>query len=277
MPQANSTTSSPRATSPAASEATLPCSAVISAASSPRCCLIQLAEREHHVGPLDQRGLRASRARRRGRGLPPPRRPRPPPAKSTVPLTCAGCRVVDVTAAGRRRPSTACRRSSASMLHPTRFAHLPHGRSSSPVCCRTGSGRQLTLCKHGVGSGSLDVSAVSVPGGGRRMLPTVAEVLALDPRAPRRARGCWPPPTGSTPGALGARDRAGPGRAPAARRRAGAVHRHRAAATTRRADPLRRRPGRRSGSARWPSSSAPGTPAACRPRWFGARRGTGCR
>ena len=34
MPQANSTTSRPRATSPAASEATLPCSLVISAASS---------------------------------------------------------------------------------------------------------------------------------------------------------------------------------------------------------------------------------------------------
>ena len=34
MPQANSTTSRPRATSPAASEATLPCSAVISAARS---------------------------------------------------------------------------------------------------------------------------------------------------------------------------------------------------------------------------------------------------
>ena len=34
MPQANSTTSRPRATSPAASPATLPCSALISAASS---------------------------------------------------------------------------------------------------------------------------------------------------------------------------------------------------------------------------------------------------
>jgi hypothetical protein len=34
MPQAKSTTSMPRATSPAASEATLPCSAVISRASS---------------------------------------------------------------------------------------------------------------------------------------------------------------------------------------------------------------------------------------------------
>ena len=39
MPQANSTTSRPRATSPAASLATLPCSAVISAASSPVCAL----------------------------------------------------------------------------------------------------------------------------------------------------------------------------------------------------------------------------------------------
>ena len=35
MPQANSTTSWPRATSPAASESTLPCSAVMIAASSP--------------------------------------------------------------------------------------------------------------------------------------------------------------------------------------------------------------------------------------------------
>ena len=35
MPQANSTTSWPRAISPSASECTLPCSAVMSAASSP--------------------------------------------------------------------------------------------------------------------------------------------------------------------------------------------------------------------------------------------------
>ncbi len=34
MPQANSTTSSPRCTSPSASESTLPCSSVISSASS---------------------------------------------------------------------------------------------------------------------------------------------------------------------------------------------------------------------------------------------------
>jgi hypothetical protein len=38
MPQANSTTSSPRATSPAASEATLPCSELTSPASSAVCC-----------------------------------------------------------------------------------------------------------------------------------------------------------------------------------------------------------------------------------------------
>jgi hypothetical protein len=40
IPQANSTTSSPRDTSPAASEATLPCSELISAARSALCCLI---------------------------------------------------------------------------------------------------------------------------------------------------------------------------------------------------------------------------------------------
>ncbi len=40
MPQANSTTSSPRATSPSASEVTLPCSELISPASSARCAMI---------------------------------------------------------------------------------------------------------------------------------------------------------------------------------------------------------------------------------------------
>ena len=49
MPQANSTTSSPRATSPAASEVTLPCSALISAASSPACATISSRNRNRMV------------------------------------------------------------------------------------------------------------------------------------------------------------------------------------------------------------------------------------
>ena len=86
MPQANSTTSRPRATSPAASEATLPCSAVMSCGQLGRVVLDQLAEREQDRGALGQRdaapglgGLLAAahRVRRRPAVL----------AKSTVPVT----------------------------------------------------------------------------------------------------------------------------------------------------------------------------------------------
>ena len=45
MPQANSTTSIPRVSEPVASLKTLPCSAVISAASSSRCCSISSRKR----------------------------------------------------------------------------------------------------------------------------------------------------------------------------------------------------------------------------------------
>ena len=55
MPQANSTTSRPRATSPAASEATLPCSSVISCAIWLGVGPDELAEREQHRGALGQR------------------------------------------------------------------------------------------------------------------------------------------------------------------------------------------------------------------------------
>ncbi len=49
MPQANSTTSAPRAISPAASEATLPCSELISAASSP--CRARSCSRNANITP----------------------------------------------------------------------------------------------------------------------------------------------------------------------------------------------------------------------------------
>ena len=45
MPQANSTTSSPRATSPSASDTTLPCSAVIRVARSRACLAISSRNR----------------------------------------------------------------------------------------------------------------------------------------------------------------------------------------------------------------------------------------
>ncbi len=56
MPQANSTTSSPRCTSPSASDSTLPCSAVTIAASSLAVALQQLLEAEHHPGAAQRRG-----------------------------------------------------------------------------------------------------------------------------------------------------------------------------------------------------------------------------
>ena len=75
------------------------------------------------------------------------------------------------------------------------------------------------------------------------MLPTVADVLALEPvrrGAPRVLTGRRP---ARRPGALGARHRARRGRAPAARRRARPVHRDRAAARRRRAGQVRGRAG----------------------------------
>ena len=57
MPQANSATSRPRVTSPSASESTLPCSAVMSAAMSLLALVEQLAEGEEHAGALRERGV----------------------------------------------------------------------------------------------------------------------------------------------------------------------------------------------------------------------------
>ena len=68
MPQANSTTSRPRATSPAASEATLPCSARDQRGQLGLALADQLAEGEHDAGPLDQRGLPPAGERRFRRG-----------------------------------------------------------------------------------------------------------------------------------------------------------------------------------------------------------------
>ena len=87
MPQANSTTSRPRATSPAASEATLPCSSVISCAISPAFATsrssrnansteARLASETRRQSP--NASLAAATARSTSAR----------PAKSTWPLTC---------------------------------------------------------------------------------------------------------------------------------------------------------------------------------------------
>ena len=68
MPQQNSITSSPRATSPIASESTLPCSAVSSRASSSRCACEELADAEEELGAPRERE-RAPGRERRLRGL----------------------------------------------------------------------------------------------------------------------------------------------------------------------------------------------------------------
>ena len=61
-PQANSTFSRPRAISPAASESTLPCSAVMIAASSSAAVVQQLAEREQDGRALATAAACATRA-----------------------------------------------------------------------------------------------------------------------------------------------------------------------------------------------------------------------
>ncbi len=68
MPQANSTTSVPRMTSPRASENTLPCSTVISRASSSSVLLEQRLEPEHDPRALQRRRGRPGRQRSLGRG-----------------------------------------------------------------------------------------------------------------------------------------------------------------------------------------------------------------
>ena len=96
MPQANSTTSRPLVTSPAASESTLPCSAVITRGQLVRLGAQQLAEREHHRGPL--RTSDVPRQPGSGRGAAPPRRRRRPAGEVDLPADLAGGRVEDVAA-----------------------------------------------------------------------------------------------------------------------------------------------------------------------------------
>ena len=66
-PQANSMFSSPRATSPIASESTLPCSAVSSDGDLLAVGVDQLAHAEHHLGPLRQARRPPRREGRLGR------------------------------------------------------------------------------------------------------------------------------------------------------------------------------------------------------------------
>ena len=68
MPQQNSITSSPRVTSPIASESTLPCSAVRMLRDLLAPLVEELADREEELGALRERE-RAPRRERRLRGL----------------------------------------------------------------------------------------------------------------------------------------------------------------------------------------------------------------
>ena len=85
MPQANSTTSSPRATSPIASDSTLPCSAVISVARSRACLVISSRNRNitsaRRTSDVSRQPGRAAAAAATAA----PTSAAPP--KSTVPLT----------------------------------------------------------------------------------------------------------------------------------------------------------------------------------------------
>ena len=82
MPHANSRFSRPRATSPSASEGTLPCSAVSSAAMLLAPLVDEVADPEHDLGPLARARSRATPGRRPWRRRP-RRRPLRRDAKST--------------------------------------------------------------------------------------------------------------------------------------------------------------------------------------------------
>ncbi len=100
MPQANSTTSMPRVTSPCASVKTLPCSEVIIAARVSRCAVEQAEEGVEHPGPAQRRRVGPGRLRRlRGgdRGVDLVDRGERDPARDR-----AGRRVVDRLAAPAR-------------------------------------------------------------------------------------------------------------------------------------------------------------------------------
>ena len=100
MPVANSTTSLPRCTSPAASEATLPCSDVITAASDVEIALDQIAEPHEDARAAQRRRRRPGRERRGGRG---DRRVHVGGVRHGHPARlAAGGRVVDVAEAARR-------------------------------------------------------------------------------------------------------------------------------------------------------------------------------
>src|SRR3954467_12164473 len=79
MPVANSAFSSPRATSPAASDSTLPCSPVITAASSPACSASSSRN-------LNSTAARPARPPPKLDPPPPPPRQRAPPPRLGGPL-----------------------------------------------------------------------------------------------------------------------------------------------------------------------------------------------
>ena len=123
MPVANSRFSRPRATSPSASESTLPCSAVSSRGDLLAVLIDQVADAEHDVRALRQRGGAPGRECRGGgsdRGIDLVGRGEVDPLRLS-----SGRRVVNRPAAARARPRRAGHRSSGS-----------HGRARSRRPCR---------------------------------------------------------------------------------------------------------------------------------------------
>ena len=180
MPQANSTTSRPRLTSPLASETTLPCSSETIPASSSRCRSMRLAEGEHDPGPADQRRPRASL--RRPWPPRPRRRPRrPAPASATSGLLrprWPGCRPAPCGSTRRSSPS---RRSSAEW-----YGAGCRIRSFSPS---TGSSRWSRL------AGCVGLAGLpgAVQGGGfrDRHVPPALARTAPAPAGRSRCRRRW--------------------------------------------------------------------------------------
>ena len=122
-PQANSTTSSPRCTSPSASSSTLPCSAVMASATSWRRREQRLAEREQHRRTPGER-RRAPRPARLG-GAASRRRRRPRPTRA-APASSPG----PSPGRARRRAARPCRTSAHPRASAPRSAAV--GRPSGP-------------------------------------------------------------------------------------------------------------------------------------------------
>src|SRR5579875_47862 len=185
IPQANSTTSRPLATSPAASEMTLPCSELISAASS--CCRATSCCRKANITAVRLASEVSRQAGKACAAAVTAASTSALPAKSTEPVTWT---VAGLSISPRRLASPVHGLPPTQWLQclPDRFSALraspacvidrslapgalPLPASSQSLAPRRGG--QLASCKacHG---------RSDIPSGGV-VLPTVAEVLTLDP------------------------------------------------------------------------------------------------